>query len=79
LLKEFISKYFDNILYIQIWSEMLKIKDVNSDAEFYQPPYIAIEKNSTGKIIVKAVGAEVKNLAGTANIEVTNTFLHPRD
>lgn len=78
MLKEFITKHFDNILYIQIWSEMLRVIDVNSGAEFYQPPYIALEKNSQGKFIVKAVGAEAKNLTGTANIETTNPFSHPR-
>jgi hypothetical protein len=79
MLGKFITKYFDNILYIQMWSEMLKVVNVNSGAEFYQPPYIAFEKNSTGKSLVKAVGAEAKILAGTANIEVTNAFLHLRD
>jgi rod shape-determining protein MreB len=78
MLKKFIAKYFDNILYIQMWSEMLRVQDVKSGADFYQPPYIALEKNSTGKFIVKAVGAEAKNLAGTANIDVTNPFAHPR-
>jgi rod shape-determining protein MreB and related proteins len=78
MLKEFITKYFDNILYIQMWSEMLRVVDVNSGAEFYQPPYIALDKNSKGQFIAKAVGAEAKNLAGTANIEVTNPFAHPR-
>lgn len=78
MLKEFITKHLDNILYIQMWTDMLRVVDVNSGAEFYQPPYIALEKNSKGKFIVKAVGAEAKNLAGTANIEVTNPFSHPR-
>lgn len=78
MLKEFIAKHFDNILYIQIWSEMLKVTDVNGSAEFYQPPYVALEKNSKGKFIVKAVGAEAKILVGTANIDVTNPFAHPR-
>lgn len=57
---------------------MLRVVDINSGTEFYQPPYIALEKDSKGKFIVKAVGVEAKNLAGTANIEVTNPFSHPR-
>lgn len=78
MLKELITKYFDNTLYIQIWSEMLKVKDVTSGAEFYQPPYVALQKNSKGKLIVKATGLEAKNLSGTPNVEVTNPFSHPR-
>lgn len=78
MLKEFIAKFFDNTLYIQVWAEMLKVKDVQSGAEFYQPPYIALQQNSRGKLIIKAIGAEAKNLVGTANVDVTNPFSHPR-
>jgi rod shape-determining protein MreB and related proteins len=78
MLKELIAKYFDNILYIQLWAEKLKVVDVNSGVEFCQPPYIALEKNNKGKFIVKAVGTDAKNLVSTATIEVTNPFSHPR-
>jgi rod shape-determining protein MreB and related proteins len=78
MLKKLIAKYFDNTLYIQLWSEMLKVVDVRSRAEFYQPPYLALAQNSAGKLVVKAVGLEAKNLAGTANIDVSNPFSHPR-
>jgi len=78
MLKEFIAKHFDNILYIQIWSEMLKVKDVHSGMEFYQPPYIALEQNSRGKLIVNAVGTAARNLVGTTNLDIKNPFSHPR-
>ncbi|MDZ7924292.1 MAG: rod shape-determining protein [Marinagarivorans sp.] len=78
MLKQLFSRLFDNIVYIQIWGNRLKVVDVKSGNEFDQPPFIALEKNKKGQFVVKAVGAEAKALINNPQYEVTNPFAHPR-
>lgn len=77
MLKKVFTTYFDNVLYIQLSSEKLKIIAVGSGLEFDQPPLIAIERIN-GKSVVKAIGHDAKMLTNSAGIEVTNPFQHPR-
>lgn len=77
-LKNILQKLLGNTLYIQLSSNCLKATDVESGNEFNQPPFIAIERASSGKLTVKAVGLEAKNLVGHSGLEVINPYCHPR-
>jgi rod shape-determining protein MreB len=76
MLNQIFSGIIDSDLYVQVWENHLKVICIKSNAEFSEPPFIAIEKN--GKAIVKAVGTEAKLLLNNPAYEVTNPFSHPR-
>lgn len=73
-----INKIFHTVVYVQVWADRLRVVDINSNREFDEPPFIAIEKNNDGRLIVKAIGQEAKAFASVAAMEVVNPFSHPR-
>jgi len=75
---EFIKKWFSSVVYIQIWSNRIKVLNCETKLVFDEEPLIAIKDNGKGKKIIVAIGNSAKSYRHDPLAEVSNPFLHPR-
>lgn len=75
---ESIKKRFTNTFYVQVWSDRIRVVNVRTQEVFDEKPLLAINTNSKGKKIVKAIGDEALTLRGDEKIIIENPFNHPR-
>ena len=62
--------------YIQIWEDRIKVVDIDTGDYFDEKPYLALETNDKGKMIVNSFGNSA--CVNTPTIKSINPFLHPR-
>jgi rod shape-determining protein MreB len=78
MFKQLINNFLSSSFYVQVLEDRLRVVDFNSDREFDQPPFIALEKNNKGQLIVKAIGKDAKEFSSSTTIKTVNPFSHPR-
>ncbi len=79
-MKAWFAKLLDNVLYIQVSAQQLRVLNLSTEAEFNEVPVIATEPagHNSSKVKIKAIGAQAQALINDFGIEVVNPFLHPR-
>lgn len=74
----FIKGMVSNDLYIQLWSNRLKILNINTKEKYDEEPLMALKDNNKDQPIVVAIGSSVKALSRAEYDQVVNPFDHPR-
>ncbi|MBX2807532.1 MAG: rod shape-determining protein [Cellvibrionaceae bacterium] len=73
-----INSFFSNDLYVRIWADRLSVVCLASDGQYDDEPYMALEGDSKGRPIVKAIGQSAKHMTVKNGCKVLNPFSHPR-
>jgi len=71
-----IFKYFSDVVYAQIWSNRIRVRNITNGLIFDDEPLIALGKNKKGQDIIVGIGREVRKTDNS--ISIMNPFLHPR-
>ncbi len=83
MLKKLLAGIIDSDLYIQVWESHIRVINIQTGIEVYEPPLIAFDKGEFDKDekeagTPRAFGADAKLLLSNPAYQVTNPFSHPR-
>ena len=68
---------FSSTLYVQIWSDRIKVTDIKTGKIFDEAPLVAIDRADEKKPTIIAIGNSAKSLHQQTT-SVVNPFKHPR-
>lgn len=66
-----------NYYYVQIWTDKISVRSIDSDAIYVDIPLVAIKTGSNNKKSIVAIGREAKDVHAP-DIDTINPFAHPR-
>lgn len=78
LIKGLLNLFTNNTAYIQVWEDRVRVVNIKTGVVFDEVPWIALEKNTKGIEIVKAVGNAALAFKNLSDFRTQNPFSHPR-
>lgn len=75
---KYIQSLFSIDLYMQVWSNRLKISVIGSNDVYDEEPLMALKNDKKGQPVIIQVGNKVNNLGSTDSDTIVNPFKHPR-
>lgn len=76
MLRHWIASLINELYYVQVWEERLRVVDVKRRTLFDEPPQLAL--STTGPKMIVAAGHQAKAAAAAGGVRVINPFSHPR-
>lgn len=76
MLRHWIASLINDLYYVQVWEERLRVVDVKRRTLFDEPPQLAI--STTGPKMIVAAGHSAKAAAMAGGAMLINPFSHPR-
>ena len=75
---KFLRACYSNDVYIQVWENRLKVRNLNNWVVFDDDPLIALQARDKRGPTVEAIGRSVYQLPNKADLSILNPFSHPR-
>ncbi len=76
MLRHWIASLINDLYYVQVWEERLRVVEVKRGTLFDEPPLLAI--STTGPKMIVAAGHQAKAAVAAGGAMLVNPFNHPR-
>ncbi|MCY0967272.1 rod shape-determining protein [Parathalassolituus penaei] len=73
-----IQNFFSPLVYLQIWSQRIRLVNINTGVVYEDIPWLAVATDAKGKKSVVGFGKEALAARSRPNVELLNPFDHPR-